>query len=388
MKSAASQPDPAAGRWFALGGGLLNARVRFQKDLSGRVAFLGGSITAAEGWRDMTCRALCKRYPRTRFDFINAGIPSIDSTGDAFRLTRDVFSRRDVDLLFVDASVNDFHNERTARERIRAMEGIVRQARSMNPAIDIVFLCFADRAYLEPIWSGRTPPVIASHMKVARHYRIASINLAKEVADRIKAGRFAWEKFRDCHPSPFGHRLYAGSIKRMLDAAWSGPLPEGAAVKAHAMPARRLDPKSYAHGRLVGIEQATIVSGWRRVRSWAPNDKVATRNGFVKLPMLTAEAPGAALEFDFAGTAVGVFVTAGPDAGCLEYRIDGVPYGRVDQYTKWSKWLHLPWAVMLGGDLRDGRHKLMLRTSARKNPDSAGCACRIVHFLVNGPSTG
>ncbi|MDG1896363.1 MAG: hypothetical protein P8J37_15780 [Fuerstiella sp.] len=48
------------------------------------------------------------------------------------------------------------------------------------------------------------------------------------------------------HPSPFGQQLYADSIERRLDEAWSAkPRP----VVAHAMP-EKLDSASYSEGKL------------------------------------------------------------------------------------------------------------------------------------------
>ena len=46
---------------------------------TGRVAFLGGSITFNPGWRDAVMRYLQQRFPATKFDFIAAGIPSLGS---------------------------------------------------------------------------------------------------------------------------------------------------------------------------------------------------------------------------------------------------------------------------------------------------------------------
>ncbi len=66
--------------YFALRGGLNRCRGKFEQEKTGRVAFLGGSITAASGWRDQVCEELKRRFPETRFEFINAGIPSLGST--------------------------------------------------------------------------------------------------------------------------------------------------------------------------------------------------------------------------------------------------------------------------------------------------------------------
>jgi len=50
--------------------------------------------------------------------------------------------------------------------------------------------------------NGKIPEVIQLHEKVAKHYAISVINLAKEVTERIDAGEFDWENdFKNLHPS-------------------------------------------------------------------------------------------------------------------------------------------------------------------------------------------
>ncbi len=99
--------------------------------------------------------------------------------------------------------------------------------------------------------------------------------------------------------------------------------------------------------------------------------------------MLIAEEPGAIVKLHFQGTAVGLLVAAGPDVGVLEFSINGGPYRSVDQFTRWSAGLHIPWAYMLDADLPQGEHELVLRTTAQKNENSKGNAARIVAFMAN-----
>ena len=74
---------------------------------------------------------------RKRFD---AALVALET---AFRLERDVLSRGPVDLLFVEAAVNDASNMPGRPElMLRGMEGVVRQARRVNPRTDIVHLHF------------------------------------------------------------------------------------------------------------------------------------------------------------------------------------------------------------------------------------------------------
>ena len=361
---------------------LTNSRLRFTQDKEGRVAFLGGSITwAPNGWRDMTCERLAKRFPQARFDFVNAGISSTDSTLGPFRLGDDVFGRGQVDLLFVEFAVNDHHNSRADLERIRGMEGIIRQARTRNPRIDIVMMYFVEPDKMDQIQRGQTPPEIVSHEKVAAHYQITSIDLARQVTHDIEAGRYTWDDFGGLHPGKFGHLIYADTIERSFDIAWKNPAVEGTERKSRPLP-EPIDPLNYQRARYVDLDRAVVVGGWEYVDSWNAKD-AATRPRFRDVPMLVATEPGAILKLYFKGTAVGLLVVAGPDVGVLEYGINGGPYRAVDQFTRWSEGLHIPWAYILEADLAQGEHELTLRTTSKKNPDSQGYAGRIVKFLVN-----
>ena len=369
---------------FDLRYGLANSRIKFQRQKKGRVAFLGGSITYNPGWRNMVCEYLQERFPQTEFDFIAAGIPSTGSTPGAFRLARDVFKDGPVDLLFEEAAVNDSTNGRTDIEQIRGMEGIVRHARLLNPEIDIILMYFVDPEKMETYNEGSVPAVIRNHEKVAQHYQVPSLNLALEVTERINAGQFDWPNdFRNLHPSPFGQNVYFRSMKRLLDTAWAKPLPENFTLMPNPMPAKPLDPFSYYRGRYVDIGEAELVKGFTYDPSWNPRDGKGVRKGFVGVPVLKADQPGAELRFKFEGTAIGLFVTCGPDVGILEYRIDNTAFRQIDQFTQWSSNLHLPWAYVLDAELSQEVHELTLRTTDKKNPKSLGYACRIVCFLVN-----
>ncbi len=37
------------------------------------------------------------------------------------------------------------------------------------------------------------------------------------MTERINAGEFDWQTFGGLHPAPFGHRVYARAIDRLLD---------------------------------------------------------------------------------------------------------------------------------------------------------------------------
>jgi pimeloyl-ACP methyl ester carboxylesterase/lysophospholipase L1-like esterase len=376
--------------YFQLRGGLYRSFAKFEIEKVGRVAFLGGSITQSKGWRDLVCEDLQKRFPRTKFDFIAAGISSLGSTPGAFRFQRDVLANGPVDLLFEEAAVNDDTNGFSDIEQIRGMEGIVRHALRSNPKMDVVLLHFVDPGKMNEIRAGKTPAVIANHEKVADRYGIPSIDLAREVTDRIDAGEFTWDKdFKGLHPAPFGHELYARSIGRLLNHAWKEG-PTNVNVPARELPPP-VDSASYFFGRLVGAAEAVdsgkakLVKGWSLANPWTPADKAGTRPGFVQCPALIAEESGATMQYSFSGTGIGLFIAAGPDTGNIEYRIDQGDWRTQELFTEWSSGLHLPWAKMLASELPDGEHQLELRVSPTSDSRSKGHAIRIIHFLVNAP---
>ena len=373
---------PKGHDYFELRGGLANAQRKFAQEKTGRIAFLGGSITAGGGWRDHAMKYFQAKFPQTKFEFIAAGIGSMGSVPHAFRLERDVLSKGPVDLLFVEAAVNDSSNIPDHPEQmLRGMEGVVRHAREANPLTDIIHLHFVMPPHMDDYHKGKVPASIAQHEKVAVAYGNPSLNLALEVTDRIDAGEFTWDKdFKGLHPSAFGHQLYANSIARMLDTAFSQPLAD--AAKPHALPAM-VDAQSYAKGRLGNIAEAKILQGFTLEPAWRPTDKKSTRAGFVDVPALVATQADAAFEFSFTGTGCGLFIAAGPDAGIIECSIDGGEYRQYNTFTHWSAGLHLPWALILDDSLSPGSHTAKVRIIAPNDARSTGHALRVFHLLLN-----
>lgn len=368
---------------YNIRGSLRNSLHKFAKERRARVAFLGGSITEMNGWRNMVQQQLQQRFPYTRFEWVEAGIASTGTTPGAFRLQHDVLSKGKIDLLFVEAAVNDHTNGFSALEQVRGMEGEVRHALESNPEMDIVMLHFIYDPFIPMVARQQMPDVILNHERVANHYLIPSVNLCQEIGERMQDGEFTWDEFGGTHPKPFGHKFYAAAIGHLFDEMWKGASPEEA-MTAHDIPAKPLDAYSYYNGNFIALEKAHINKGWKLIGNWHPGNHAGKRKGFVDVPMLEATRPGDQLTLEFKGKAIGIFCVSGPSAGILEYSVDGAPFKELDTFTEWSHNLYIPWVYMLETELKDTDHKLILRISKKKNTASQGTECQIRNFVVNG----
>jgi hypothetical protein len=379
--SAQVQPLPFS-NYIEKRGGLSNTAYAINNQQVVTVAFLGGSITYNPGWKEMVSSYLKDTYPKVKFKFIAAGIPSLGSLPHVFRLQRDVLDSGKVDLLFLEAAVNDQVNGTDSVTQVQSLEGIVRHANKNNPFMDIVMMSFADPDKTNLYNKGLVPTSIANHELIAGYYNLPSINLAKAVSDKIANKEFSWKKdFKDLHPSPFGQRLYFEAIKTLLSAELNSP---NAKKEKHPFAAiNMINKDSFVNGSYLNIENAQYISDWILNKYWTPADHVGTRDGFVKVPVLESTKEGATLSLKFKGNAIGMSIVSGPDAGIVNYTIDNGAEQHIDLYTQWSSFLHLPWYVLFGSGLSKGNHELKLTISNEKNKNSKGNACRIVYFLLN-----
>ncbi|MEK0313862.1 GDSL-type esterase/lipase family protein [Cohnella sp. 56] len=360
------------------------------------IAFLGGSVTAGAGasapertsWRAMTCQYFNRTYPHVSFRFTNAAVGGTDSTYGAFRFRQDVLERGAVDLLLVEFAVNDARNR---AESVRAMEGIVRQARAANPDVDIVFVYTAHQSGVERLLSpGEIDANIASHEEVAGHYGLPSVDLSAEVARRIGAGDFDWDAFSadNVHPRDFGYALYAELMQTFLAAAAEADSADSCAGAAEVGPALPppLDPLCYEHARLIGLDAvaADIASGsgWTRISGFAPAPE-RTCNWTPPADILLGETPGDSLTLTLDGTKVGFVLLAGPDTGAVDISVDEGPAVTFDLFDSYCPKFYRPKIWLLGETLSPGPHTVRLSVAAQKNEESLGHSLHIWKFMEN-----
>jgi hypothetical protein len=239
---------------------------------------------------------------------------------------------------------------------------------------------FTNESMIKTLQENHIPLTIEAHIAVAERYEVPTINLAAEVARQITAGELTWKKYGGVHPAPFGNAICASMIDELLNRTWARPFQKDARAVPHLLP-EPLDPLNYERGRFIDPKEARIVSGWTLgIPDWK-SLRGGKRERFTKIVMLSATEPGAEATLDFEGTTVGAYIVAGPDAGIVESSIDGGPVTQVNLYHAFSSGLHYPRTVILGTNLKPGKHALTIRMS--KETKSAGHAMRVMEFVAN-----
>jgi hypothetical protein len=369
-----ASPAPAELAECRARGGLPNVMAKLEAGGEVRVAYLGGSITDAEGWRVLSRQWLAAKYPKARVTEIRATIPGTGAELGACRLGRDVLVHRP-DLLFVEFAVNGAGV--TERRRIESMEGIVRHTRRADPATDICFVYTVSASLLKDLQADRLPAVMASMERVADHYGVPSIHMGLDVARREKAGRlvFRGPAPRDgdrivfsgdgVHPYPdTGHPLYLEAIVRSMPAIRSAGEPG-----AHELPGP-LERDNWEKARMVPLDDVQRTGGWRTVPP--PGEPGGVQQAKTYLPAVwKADRPGDSLTFRFRGTAFGLAGLRGPDSGQFIVTVDDLPPVKgthFDHYATPGRYRIQPWFHPV--DLPDGDHRVRIELSAEP-PDKA-----------------
>lgn len=345
------------------------------------VAFLGGSITEGAGaseadthsWRALTGEYLQERFPDQAFRLINAGVGGTNSTLGAHRLQEHVLQHGEIDLLFVEFSVND--NESDREESIRGMEGIVRQMRRLSPGTDLCFLYTAAEKNL----SGSNPFNIAVHEEVAEHYGVASVNFAGRVYKETTAGRMEWTKLAPdgYHPNDDGHALYAAYLREYLDTEL---IPGTASVQSSdILSLPPLEEHNYEYGSLLHFREGHGEGfGLRKLATEDP-----LMNWRFDTEHLYTDSLEAVYTFTVTGQQAGVLLLYGPDSGIFEYAVNDSPYTAVNLFDEWCPMAFRPIIAMFPVQERRQEMTVKVRITGRKDEQSQGTSLRIMKILCS-----
>ena len=258
------QHDPHAAEELRVRDGLPNFFAKLEAGGSVRLAYLGGSITAANGWRPKTLAWFKSQCPKAEVIEINAAISGTGSDYGACRIATDVLTQHP-DLVFMEHRVNG-----GGGFEAKSVEGIVRQVWQRDPHIDLCLVYTIGPWMLKDLQAGKTPGFGAIMEGVANAYGIPSIDLGIEIAKREKAGSLIFQtnapvagklvfSSDGVHPGDAGHNVYCDVIARSMLVMAPKRTPQ-----THALPVP-LEPRCWETASLLPITNTVLSAGWTAV---------------------------------------------------------------------------------------------------------------------------
>lgn len=345
--------------------GLPNFYHKLRQNRSVHIAYLGGSITAAQdGWREQTCNWFRVTWPQTVITHNNAAIGGTGSNLGVFRTERDVINYHP-DLVFVEFAVNDGGKDR--EKVIKPMEGIVRKIWQANPETDICFVYTIDKSKMEKLQEGHLDPAVIAMEEVAEHYGIPTIHLGYDVMHLLEEGKLVFTAPKEdnaykivftsdnVHPlSASGHPLYAATITRRLSE-----IAGYAARKPHILPAPVFSD-CWEKGTIVYMDGISKDASWKALG--ADHPFMQSYNRF--FDHLYQGKPGSSLTFRFKGTVIGLYDFIGPKSPILDVTIDGEKKEvmRFDRHCSYDRMSY----IILADSLEDGLHQVDIEVSAKR----------------------
>lgn len=360
--------------------GLPNFFAKLQAGGPVRIAYLGGSITAAQGWRPKTLAWFRQRYPKAEIIEINPAISGTGSDYSACRLQVDVLVQKP-DLVFLECRVNG-----GGGYEAKSVEGVVRHIWKDDPGTDICFVYTLHQGMLKDLQAGKAPWFGPIQETIANAYGIPTIDLGVEIAAREKAGSLIFKGDNPVpgklvfskdgvHPGDEGHTVYCEVIARsMLKMKGVGQ------VGPHAQPAP-LEPLCWEEATLLPVNAAVLSAGWTPVDT--EKDPVYTESRQRTHAMLRGavkcEQDGASATVKWNGTVVGLSDIPHGGPCVIEAVVDGgrpiIARREQKEKTRHARFWYLP-------EQNPGEHTVTF--TVRSLP--AGQSCYLGQFLIVGKS--
>lgn len=310
-----------------------------------KIGYLGGSITAANGWRVKSREWFAKEFPQARIEEIHAAIGGTGSDLGVYRVERDAL-RHQPDLLFVEFAVND--GGAHPADIWRGMEGIVRQTWAKLPECDICFVYTFRVGYETDLRAGNCPRAASADEKLAEFYGIPSVNFALRVVEQETAGKLIFQAEADqpapegkvvfshdgVHPIDAGHALYAEVLAEAVNAWDSDAKPVDHAAKL----AKTFVPDHWQAAKIAPVSSEMLEGGWTQL---SPNEGLGKSFGQRMDTIWEGTEPGQKLRFRFKGSAAALYDLVGPDGGQIILTVDGQdkgkPLPRFDSYCTYHR---------------------------------------------------
>ena len=342
------------------------------------VAYIGGSITAQDGWRVKTTAWLREKFPDVTITEVNATIGGTGSDLGVFRFDRDVLAYSP-DLIFVEFAVNDGGAD--PARIVRAMEGMVRKAWAVNAETDICFTYTYANGFEHSYREGNLPRSTSADETLAAYYGIPTLDMAgrvvryeteKKLVFAAPKGEYPEGKITfsedGVHPIDAGHEVYMEVVKPALGEM----LKEGHAARIPHEMKTPLEEDHWADAKIVPVRAEMLGGEWELL---PVTEGLGQQFAHRMDEIWHSGTPGATLTIRFRGSMVGIYDLLGPDGGQIFYEVNGVRKGPQPFFDRYCTGHRLA-TFFFAADLeRDAEHTVMMELDAEQ-PDRASVTDR------------
>jgi pimeloyl-ACP methyl ester carboxylesterase len=343
--------------------GLGNVLAKLTEGQPVKIAYFGGSITAAPGWRVKTLAWFKQEYPKAKIDEINAAIGGTGSDLGVFRLGHDVLAHKP-DLVFVEFAVNDGS---APPQRIwQAMEGIVRQIWAADPRTDICFVYTFRTGYEKELRDGVCPQAASAMEMLAEHYGIPSINVALKVVELERAGKLIFKSDEPTasgvvrfssdgvHPLDEGHKIYTDVVAEAVRAM----APESKPLDHSPSLAQPFVADHWQAAKMVPLEPSMLEGDWHELKN---NEGLAKIFSGRMGTIWESGKPGSRISFKFRGSQAKLYDLLAPDGGQVLITVDGKPRPKpVPRFDSYCTYARIATLVIAEGLAADQEHAVIV----------------------------
>lgn len=332
------------------------------------IGYIGGSITAFEGYRSWTepvTNWIMNRFPNCRLSVFNSAIGATKSEFAVLRAKEDLINTV-CNLVFIEFAVNDGSDP--TQWRMRTREGLIRK---LYGKCDIVLVyTFAQEMYQDMV-NNIVPASIAEFEELAKYYCLPSVWMGLSALRENMQGLLRWEEWLPdgTHPTERGSISYAKPVITYLESEFSEP--RDADAGAFVIP---VHDDNLENARLIPFDSLSWKSPWS-LRTNRSNTGSVNPGTY-----LYTSAINATLDIPFEGTGVLIVMMTGKHTGEFDYCIDKGEWKSVKPLNVRDQWMGKDdWyrCVTLADKLPLKKHIIRIRTKHSECAEISGTRIEI-----------
>ena len=319
--------NSSANEFYQIRGGIPTSLYYFQKDIVGNqyLFFLGDSVLSGTGLKQGDLRYSKQMIDAFHKYFPTAGMHEIRQPyagGSWFSLYRTSGGQAIFGEMICSGhlAILDFAADDRAVPVDQAklnVEGLLRQITRYRATHSRIMIYTLTPDFLADYQAGRTPEYIEVCEKLADHYNIPTLNLAKYAAVKIRSGAISFADFSadGINPTDAGAKIYNEILVPFIDDLCSQEIP--AAPIRYPLP-DPLFPETDDNGRIIAYENDAVVptGAWK-------TGQTSPIKPFRHL--IVSDNIGDSLTLTFKGSEVGIIDVLETDAPDYELTLDGKP---------------------------------------------------------------